>query len=171
MTTLLYNHPFVTQPIASPERIFAASRNRNHRRQRAVLHARPDQSKRSSSENAFWQAFRRLCPRHTGRPQGRVSGPPRTRPPHPAHRTEFSRQHLWFQAAGRGADRFHLRRRIVEGRAQAAGVRHPRPVFRPHAPPRRHLFWKRHRGPHRLRGSDLSRAGRGSSKAPARKPE
>src|SRR5580700_130032 len=53
---VLYNHQFDFNTRRASWRVFASG-NRNYWRQRALLHARPDQSERSSPEDAVWQAF------------------------------------------------------------------------------------------------------------------
>ena len=57
-------------------------------------------------QDALRRPFRRLRPRHAGRPQGGFPRASRPRTSHSADRAEFSRQYLWLQAAWGRANRF-----------------------------------------------------------------
>ena len=73
---------------------------------------------------------------------------------------QLSRQHLRDEAAGRRANYFRERGRLPAGGFAAARFSDSRPVFRPHAPPRLHVFRRRHRGARGLRQADLRAARR-----------
>ena len=102
----------------SPERLPEAPIGEAHGRNR-------------THHDAVRRAIGQLCARHAGRPHGCVPRTAWARAQDFAFRVKFPRQHLRDEIAGRAADYFAERRRLIERGAPAAGF------FRgdPNAPP------------------------------------
>src|SRR6266852_4703844 len=89
---------FARACITSPYEI---AQDRHRWRERDLSSRRLHQTEMGQRQDPIRLAFGQVPDRRVSRTRSGVSAASRTRPPHPAERTEPSRQHLWDEEAGR----------------------------------------------------------------------
>src|SRR5437868_1682566 len=124
-------------------------------RERALSHARVYRRAGEEVEDTVRRAFGGLRGGAAGGTEGGVSGAAWTGAPDFAVGVELSREYSRVQTTWRRANYFDVCRGVAQGRAQAFGVCDSRAVFRSHAAPGGHFFWRGHRGSYFFRRSGL----------------